>query len=59
MLNTFTVKARRFSEDTVVYKNVTSIFSNLGGFLLSTKDGNVQLPAETEIIIDGSDDRIR
>lgn len=59
MKNTFTVNARKMysDEDTITISEVTSIMSNLGGFLLGLSDGNnIQLDADYNIIIDGSDD---
>ncbi len=58
MKNTFTVKATNGLGvgATQTIKDVTTIHSNLGGFLVNTLSGGFQLEGDNVIIIQGSDD---
>ena len=57
MRNTFTVKLSSINgDDTKTIKNVHSIHSNLGGFLINATDDSYQVGSDTVIVIVGSDD---
>lgn len=59
MRNTFTIKLSRLDgqeHEHPVIKNVVSIQSNLGGFLINTTDDSYQVGSDTIVVIVGSDD---